>query len=184
MAASRRRRSTRPETIRSSASRVGFDVFEAPIHFMAREMAVAAGAVSERLGMRSGSLDDPVEDGFITSAGRFVGREEAHAIAASQGMVKRVRPVQSWFEPGLEASSLGGYDRGIGTGCQGCVVPRRELPVVRMSTISEDNVMPYEIPSRALLPLLATTCFPRARKSPSVSSRKTDSNADLSGAVS
>jgi hypothetical protein len=78
-----------PEKIVSATYKVGDQVFQAPNHFDAAEMAVKGlGLKNMNELMRLGGRVDA--EGFMTSAGRVVSREEANRIAqaAEQGATK------------------------------------------------------------------------------------------------
>lgn len=103
------------ERIRAAAIRVdGEHVVEAPAHFYAIEKAANLGLLT---GYGVYSFDDVVEkldlldlesfgveDGFVTTQGRFVDREEAAQIAISRGQASGSRPAGSWA--GLDSAEV------------------------------------------------------------------------------
>lgn len=74
---------TPPETIKAAALRVGDQVFTGLTHGDAFEKALAAGVSEDALGLASR------DSGFVTSTGRYVGREEALPIAQASGQKYR-----------------------------------------------------------------------------------------------
>lgn len=98
-----------PEKIASAAYKVGDRVFQAPIHAVARDDAMAAlGLKRERdlIDAQPGeNLSEKLKansnaEGFVTSTGRFVGREEAQEIAKKQNQ----------FAEGKKGDRLGGLN--------------------------------------------------------------------------
>lgn len=86
------------ETIVGAAYKVGNEVYQAPIHAMAKEKAMKALGVtkeSELIERQAGSTwyerhtaHEMNSQGFLTSTGRFVSRKEAEQLAKSQKQLK------------------------------------------------------------------------------------------------
>ena len=77
-----------PETVTASAVKTQSGrVYQAPLHIEALRKAAEAGEIPRETFYKAlnGLEQPPVEDGFITSTGRFVTREEAAKIAGFEG---------------------------------------------------------------------------------------------------
>lgn len=74
---------TAPETLKAAALKVGDQVFSGATHGDAFEAAIGAGISEDALGLASR------DSGFVTSTGRYVGREDALSIAQASGQKHR-----------------------------------------------------------------------------------------------
>jgi len=104
-----------PERIRAAAYKVGDRVFEAPIHAIARDDAMAAlGVAREKdlidlhpgADLRERLKASNEADGFVTTNGRFVSRMEAQDIAKQLDQLKEGKKGNRLG--GLNAEDLGG----------------------------------------------------------------------------
>lgn len=69
-----------PEHVRAAAVRIGDQVFEGPMHDLAREEAAKAGVDPD-------ALEFDVEEGYVTSTGRFIDQVEARPVGAAAGQI-------------------------------------------------------------------------------------------------
>lgn len=91
------------ETVVSAALKVGDQVIAAPMHAMALMDAYASGALDQNTPYTSARQMGLVEEGFVTSSGKFVSRVEAEKIAAKANQIgKRVQKTK----PGLDSGEL------------------------------------------------------------------------------
>ncbi|GAB2178710.1 hypothetical protein [Dongia sp. agr-C8] len=74
---------TPPETLKAAALKVGDRVFTGQTHADAFDAAIAAGISEDALGLANR------DSGFVTSTGRYVGREDALSIAQESGQKYR-----------------------------------------------------------------------------------------------
>jgi len=97
-AAPQERAAAEPERIRSAAYAIGGKTYEAPVHVLAMEKAVEdlkLGGIDELIDMQPGdtlaeqlAAHRAASSGFVTTAGRYVSRDEAKAIAEAAGQGK------------------------------------------------------------------------------------------------
>ena len=105
MAASAIGRTNPQEIIMSVGVKVDGKVYTAPNHFLAIQKAAQATNTDLMDVLRKGE-EGKLIDGFITSKGRFVEREEADKIASAASQKQALKPGQQKAEGGLGANEL------------------------------------------------------------------------------